>query len=105
MAVRKVCWMFINTGVTEGVRREVFEHGQGQMITCGVNSYANACAEAKRLVEDGIVMLELCGGFGDIGVARVKEAVEGKIPVGVIRFDKHPGYDFESGDVRWLKDE
>lgn len=63
--------------------------------------------EVARIVEkyimQGIVMIELCGGFGNIGVAKVTEAVEGKIPVGVIRFDNHPGYDNESGDVRWVK--
>lgn len=47
-------------------------------------------------------MIELCGGFGTIGHAKVTEAVEGKLQVGVVRFDNHPGYDNQSGDVRWL---
>ncbi len=100
--VRKVCWMFVHKDITEGVRRQVMTYGNSEMHTVGVNSYDKACEVAKMLVEEGVVMLELCGGFGGIGVARVIEAVESKIPVGVIRFDNHPGYNNESGDVRWL---
>ena len=101
--VRKVCWMFVNKDIVEGVKRQVMSYGNSEMHTVGVNSYEKAAEVAKSLVEEGIVMIELCGGFGNIGVAKVTEAVEGKIPVGVIRFDNHPGYDTESGDVRWVK--
>ena len=97
---RKVCWMFVNKEITEGVKEQVMYYGNSEMHTVGVSSYENACLTAKRLVEEGFVMIELCGGFGDVGVAKVKEAVNHKIPVGVIRFDNHPGYDNESGDVR-----
>lgn len=99
---RKVCWMFVNKEITEGVKRQVMCYGNSEMHTVGVNSYEKAAETAKALLEEGVVMIELCGGFGNIGVAMVTEAVEGKIPVGVIRFDNHPGYDNESGDVRWL---
>lgn len=98
---RKVCWMFVNKEITEGVKRQVMCYGNSEMHTIGVNSYEKACEVAKELVEEGIVMIELCGGFGNIGVAKVTEAVDFKIPVGVIRFDTHPGYDDESGDIRW----
>lgn len=37
---------------------------------------------AKSLVEDGIQLIELCGGFGPIWIARIIEATQGKIPVG-----------------------
>ncbi|MHB8061724.1 MAG: DUF6506 family protein [Ruminiclostridium sp.] len=100
--MRKVCWLFVNPGVTEGVKRQEMVHGQGIMITLGVDSYERAAEEAKKLVDEGIVLLELCGGFGDRGVAMIKDAVGGAIPVGVIRFDHHPGYNHESGDIRWL---
>lgn len=100
--MRKVCWMFVNPGVTDGVMRQEMVHSNGMMITLGVDSYERAAEEAKKLVDEGIVLLELCGGFGYRGVAKIKEAVDGAIPVGVITFDHHPGYDHESGDVRWL---
>lgn len=37
---------------------------------------------ARQLVTDGIQMIELCGGFGPLWVAKVSEAIGGKIPIG-----------------------
>lgn len=98
---RKVVFMFINASITEA-RRVEMDLGQGLMIMVGVGSYDMACKEAKKLAEEGVIMIELCGGFGTIGHAKVTEAVAGKLQVGVVRFDNHPGYDNQSGDARWL---
>ena len=98
---RKVVFMFINKAITE-VKRTEMDLGQGMMIFVGVGSYASACKEAKKLAAEGVIMIELCGGFGTMGHAKVTEAVAGTgVQVGVVRFDNHPGYDNESGDVRW----
>jgi len=61
-----------------------------------------ACREAEKLADEGVILIELCGGFGTIGHAMVTEAVDGRVQVGVVRFDNHPGYDNASGDSRWL---
>ena len=98
---RKVCFMFIN-GTISKPQIIVMDLGQGEMIVAGVGSYEMACSEAKKLVKEGVLMIELCGGFGTIGHAKVTEAVDGKIQVGVVRFDNHPGYDNLSGDAKWL---
>lgn len=102
---RKVVFMFINGSITEARRMEM-DLGQGLMIVVGVGSYESACAEAKKLAEEDVIMIELCGGFGAIGHAKVAEAVAGavgdKCQVGVVRFDNHPGYDNLSGDAKWL---
>ncbi len=98
---RKICFMFIN-GDIESVQTSIMNVGEnGEMILVGVGSYDQAVAEAAKLAEEGIVALELCGGFGTIGHAKVTEAVAGKCPVGVIRFDNHPGYGGMSGDEKW----
>ena len=76
--------------------------GQGLMIMVGVGSYEMACEEAVKLADEGVIMIELCGGFGTMGHARVTEAVEGRLQVGVVRFDNHPGYNYESGDSKLL---
>jgi hypothetical protein len=68
-------------------------------LTCvGVKNYAEASKVAAGLVSEGIVAIELCGGFGIEGTALVKQAVAGKAVVGVVRFDTHPGLQFKSGD-------
>jgi len=61
-------------------------------------NYEEAGKLAKKLIDEGIEVIELCGGFGHKGVAKIVEAVEGKIPVGAIRFDNHPKLEFKSGD-------
>lgn len=43
--------------------------------------------------------IELCGGFGAAGTARIAKAVEGKAAVGAVRFDIHPGLGNRSGDT------
>jgi len=69
-----------------------------QLSVCAVKDYADACTLAKQLVADGIIAIELCGGFGTEGVAAVTRAVAGRAVVGVVRFDHHPGLDHRSGD-------
>lgn len=98
---RKIVFMFISASLEEAKRMEM-DLGQGLMIMVGVNSYEMACKEAIRLADEGVLLIELCGGFGTIGHAKVTEAVAGKLQVGAVRFDNHPGYENLSGDVKWL---
>ncbi len=69
-----------------------------ELTVVGVKNYAVAVDVAKKLVDNGIVAIELCGGFGVEGTAAVKRAVGSKAAVGVVRFDNHPGLEFKSGD-------
>ena len=62
------------------------------------SNYDQAEALAKELVEQGIEAIELCGGFGNKGTARIADAVAGKAAVGAVRFDIHPGLGGKSGD-------
>jgi len=69
-----------------------------ELVMVGVKDYRQAIKIAEELVGQGVEAIELCAGFGQIGVAKVAEAVKGKAKVGVVRFDLHPGLDFKSGD-------
>ena len=99
---RKVSFMFVNAANVEP-KRVVIDLGEGgEMIVVGVKDYAMACEQAKLLADEGVLMIELCGGFGTLGHAEVVKAVEGKCQVGVVRFDNHPGYANLSGDTKWF---
>lgn len=99
---RKVAFMFIN-GEIKGAQRSVMSTGEtGELILIGVGSYEQAEKEAGKLAEEGIVSLELCGGFGVLGHGRLVKAVKGAYPIGIVRFDNHPGYDGLSGDEKWM---
>ena len=65
----------------------------------GVSSYEQAAEVAKEMLKKGVGAIELCGGFGVRGTDIVAKAVDYKIPVGVVRFDIHPGLGFKSGDA------
>ncbi|WP_027721780.1 DUF6506 family protein [Maridesulfovibrio zosterae] len=76
-----------NWVITEGV----------ELLAIAVSNYDQAEDLARELVEkEGIAAIELCGGFGSVGTARVAAAVD--VPVGVVRFDIHPGLNNVSGD-------
>ena len=56
----------------------------GTMVCVGVADIASAPALARQLVNDGVELIELCGGFGGAGLAAVIAAVEGRVPVGAV---------------------
>ncbi|MCT1403026.1 DUF6506 family protein [Paenibacillus sp. p3-SID867] len=41
---------------------------------------------AQQLVKDGVQMIELCGGFGPLWIAKVSEAIDNAIPVGSVAY-------------------
>lgn len=58
----------------------------GTLICVGVPSVENAPSEARKLVQQGVKLIELCGAFGGAGLAAVSAAVESKVPVGAVFF-------------------
>ena len=73
------------------------------LVVVGVKDYDQAAKVARELVDQGVTAIELCGGFGQIGVARVAEAVGDRTFVGAVRFDRHPGLGYKSGDELFIK--
>lgn len=71
---------------------------QVSLTVVAAKNYADACLAAKSLEADGVKAIELCGGFGVIGTAKIKQAVSSDVVVGVVRFDHHPGLNHVSGD-------
>ena len=75
-------WAFIYTldDPSEAQRTDII----GTFICVGVRSVADAPAVARRLLAEGVELIELCGGFGGAGLAAVIDAVEGRVPVGAV---------------------
>ncbi len=76
-----------------------------ELIVIGVKGYQQAIEVSQELVDQGVQAIELCAGFGQIGVAKIAEAVGGKAAIGVVRFDRHPGLEFKSGDELFDKND
>ena len=94
----KAVFMFVAPEVDSKIHQSTIDTPAVELISIGVKNYAEAEILATELVAQGVAAIELCGGFGSEGVARVSKAVAGKAAVGVVRFDNHPGLDFKSGD-------
>lgn len=56
----------------------------GSLVCVGVRSPDQATALARRLVAEGVELIELCGGFGGAGLGAVVSAVGGQVPVGAV---------------------
>jgi hypothetical protein len=97
MALR-AAFMFLAEGADAARHRTMMSTPQVELTIVGVANYAEAEAAARSLVAEGIKAIELCGGFGAAGVARISKAIAGKAVVGVVRFDGHPGLGGKSGD-------
>ena len=65
----------------------------------GCRNYAEAESAAKDLAARGVTAIELCAGFGNEGIARVQRAAGPDVAVGAVKFDFHPGLNFQSGDA------
>jgi len=62
-----------------------------ELTVVGVRDYNQAVEVAQDLVKEGVTVIELCAGFGNMGAAK-------GVPVGVVRFDTHPAFQGKSGD-------
>lgn len=93
----KVAFLFIAPEADSTTHRQWVRTPAVHVLAIAVSTYAQAEELAPRLVaEEGITAFELCAGFGHEGVARVAASVN--VPVGVVRFDVHPGLGNASGD-------
>ena len=94
MPQAQVLYMFTDETADSSVHRAVIDTPNVMLIAIGVSSTEEACVIAKRYVEEeGIHLIELCGASGYAGGKAVSDAVEGKVPVGIMvhQFDNAPG--------------
>lgn len=98
MAIFKAAFIFIAPEAIPETNYSWVKTPEVEVKTLAVSSYEEACEQVTILLEEGITAIELCGGFGHKGVAKIMEATEGKAEVGVVRFDRHPCLGNVSGD-------
>ena len=98
---RLIPFIFVND-TADFNERTTIETESIIIVTVGAKNYAEAAQVAKEYVDKGAVAIELCSAFGPKGTAMIIDAIEDRVPVGAIRFDKHPGVGQESGDTKFL---
>lgn len=99
--MKKAAFIFLCPGSDPDKDRKVVKTEYMELSAIPVENYAVAARVAGELADQGIGCIELCGGFGIKGMYLVKEAVGDRAQIGAVRFDAHPGLNFESGDKRF----
>lgn len=94
----KAAFLVVASGSNREVDKTIIESTAVDLLTVMVKNYKEAAEVAIQLVDEGYNVIELCAGFGNKGVSIISEAISYKIPVGVVRFDNHPGLENKSGD-------
>ena len=94
----KAAFIYVAPGQDPEKQNAVIPSDDLTLYVVGCSTYDQAEKEAKRLVNEGIGAIELCAGFGNEGIARIRRAVGQEIPVGAVKFDYHPAFGFKSGD-------
>ena len=56
------------------------------MKVVGVSKPDDGIEAAKTMVSEGIQLIELCGGFSPVWAGKIIEAIEYKVPVGVVSY-------------------
>ena len=91
-------FIYVAPGQDPEKQNALIESDSINLHVYGCSTYDQAENVAKKLVAEGIGGIELCAGFGIDGVARIKKVAGPNVPVGVVRFDFHPAFEFKSGD-------
>ena len=86
MALSKFGFIVTGPGLDPAQHRVTLRSPAFEMMAVGVSEQAQALPVAQRMVEEGVQLIELCGGFGPLWTGRVLEAVGMRIPVGAVGY-------------------
>ncbi|WP_394828062.1 DUF6506 family protein [Pendulispora albinea] len=81
-------WAFIYTAPgspSEGTV-SIVETPACRTVLVGVPDVESGVRIAPRLVAEGAQLIELCGGFGPMGTARVLSVIQHAVPVGSVAY-------------------
>lgn len=86
MALSRFGFLVTGPGLQPFMHHSVLRSAQFEVHTVGVSNPADGAAAAQLLLKEGVQLIELCGGFGPMGTARVLAAVNGAVPVGSVAY-------------------
>ena len=86
MGLSRFGFLVTGAGLDPRKDRVVMQSDSFTMIVIGMAQASDGPAAAKQLADEGVQLIELCGGFGPLWTARVLEATGGRIPVGSVAY-------------------
>ncbi|MBA3660961.1 MAG: hypothetical protein H0W64_04490 [Gammaproteobacteria bacterium] len=81
-------YIFLGPDLDPQLHRTEIKTDKLTFVTAGIDfkQKDRVIEVAKEAVSQGAQMIELCGGFGPLWVAKVYEALEGAVPVGSVAY-------------------
>lgn len=98
----KAAFMFVAPHASADIHNAWVKTEQVHVKMVAVSNYQQAGELIAPLYEEGIRAIELCAGFGHLGVAHMVKEAAGRMQIGVVRFDSHPMLGNVSGDSLFL---
>jgi hypothetical protein len=88
MALKYWAYIFLSPGFSLEQNTMEMDSGMCRFKAIGIdkNNKELVIEIAKQLVLEGVQMIELCGGFGPIWIAKITEAINGVIPIGSVAY-------------------
>lgn len=88
MKFNQFAYIFLGPGLDAKKDRAEIKTANFTFTTVGIDFQhkEQVVAVAKELIANGAQMIELCGGFGPLWIAKVSEATQGKVPVGSVAY-------------------
>lgn len=88
MKLNTLMYIFLGPNLNPEKDRAVIKTDQLTFTTVGVDFQhkEQAIEIARQAVADGIQVIELCGGFGPLWIAKISEAIQHKVPVGSVAY-------------------
>ena len=87
MSLKFWAYIFLSPGF-DSREQTLLKSGQTKVKVIGIDikKKQEVIQVAKELVADGVQMIELCGGFGPIWVAKILEEIQHAVPVGSVMY-------------------
>ena len=84
MKFNNFAYIFLGPNLNPKEHYSSIKNKEVTFTTVGIDFKHKGCVieVALELVKDGAQMIELCGGFGPIWIAKVTEALDHRVPVG-----------------------
>jgi hypothetical protein len=88
MKFNNYAYLFLGPNLNPAEHRAVIKTDKLTYTTVGISfdKKEQVIDIAKELINNGAQMIELCGGFGPIWIARIIEATQGAVPVGGVAY-------------------
>lgn len=84
MPLLRFAFIVKGPGYSPGEHRAELTSPQFSTRVVGVGDLVSAISVARELIDQGVQLIELCGGFSEDKAAELRQHTGNKVPVGVV---------------------